>query len=165
MSDEIDRANAARDDRDGPLAVVRRIYADLTDLAERTQPRDCRRRTDCCRFKLTGRTPYLTTGEALLVANALRAAGRRALERRDDGSCPLLDAGDACIVYDDRPFGCRTHFCAAAGGIYPRRLVAGLVARLDELDERLGGRGARALTVAVSDALGAAKVRPRARRR
>jgi hypothetical protein len=46
----------------------------------------------------------------------------------------LLDENGACIAYDARPFGCRTHFCAAAGGPIARRDVADLIARLAALD-------------------------------
>ena len=36
---------------------VRKIYA---DLAARPLERSCALRTDCCHFKLTGKTPHLT---------------------------------------------------------------------------------------------------------
>jgi Fe-S-cluster containining protein len=47
-----------------------------------------------------------------------------------------------CLIYENRPFGCRTHFCAAAGGPYARKDVVHLIHRLQEIDERLGGDGA-----------------------
>lgn len=97
----------------------------------------------------------------MLAVRAMRAAGRRELAHRTDGTCPLLDAEGRCIVYEDRPLGCRTHFCSAAGGTYPRRLVADLVARLDEIDERLGGSGARALPVALAAAVACERGRRR----
>lgn len=109
---------------------------------------------ECCHFKLTGRTPYLTRGEAVLAAKALRATGRRMLPQNSDGSCPLFDrASGNCLIYDSRPFGCRTHFCAAAGGPYSRREVIDLIRRLEAADESLGGTGPRLLQNAVSDAL------------
>lgn len=132
------------------LAQVRAIYA---ELAARPVERACTLRTECCHFKLTGRTPYLTKGEALTAAKALRAAGRKRLPERTDGACPLLDPEGRCLVYADRPFGCRTHFCAAAGGPYARREVSDLIHRLEEIDARLGGDGGRALPGAVSEAL------------
>jgi hypothetical protein len=132
---------------------VRRIYR---DLADRPIERHCTLRTDCCHFKLTGKTPYLTRGEAFLAARALKATGRKSLPGRDDGACPLLDPQTSrCLIYEDRPFGCRTHFCAAAGGPYPRRDVVDLIHRLEDLDTQLGGTGARPLPAAVRDALGA----------
>ena len=133
------------------LREVRQIYA---DLAARPIDRNCVRLKECCHFKLTGRTPYLTKGEALVAAQALRATGRRQLPTNPNGACPLLDGqtGD-CLIYDSRPFGCRTHFCAAAGGPYARREVIDLIRRLEEIDHSLGGTGPRMLQNAVMDAL------------
>ena len=132
-------------------AEVRAIYA---EIAARPIERTCTLRTECCHFKLTGRTPYLTIGEALTAAKALRATGRTRLPARADGACPLLDPQGRCLIYADRPFGCRTHFCAAAGGPYARREVSDLIHRLEEIDARLGGDGGRPLPAAVDDALG-----------
>ena len=139
------------------LNQVRQIYA---DLATRAIDRNCVRLKECCHFKLTGRTPYLTRGEAILAARALRATGRRQLPTNPNGACPLLDAqtGD-CLIYESRPFGCRTHFCAAAGGPYSRREVIDLIRRLETIDDSLGGTGPRTLQNAVADALKDAKPR------
>jgi Fe-S-cluster containining protein len=136
------------------LEEVRQVYA---DLAERPVDRSCMRVKECCHFKLTGRTPYLTKGEALVAAQALRASGRKTLPTNPTGACPLLDdtTGD-CLIYESRPFGCRTHFCAAAGGPYSRREVIDLIRRLEAVDESLGGSGARVLENAIADALGEA---------
>lgn len=133
------------------LDEVRQVYA---DLAARPIDRNCMRVKECCHFKLTGRTPYLTKGEALLAAKALRATGRRTLPVNPTGACPLLDAqtGD-CLIYHSRPFGCRTHFCAAAGGPYARKEVIDLIRRLEATDESLGGTGPRLLQNAVGEAL------------
>ena len=130
---------------------VRQVYA---DLAARRVDRNCVRLKECCHFKLTGRTPYLTRGEALVAAKALRATGRKTLPTNPTGACPLLDdeTGD-CLIYEARPFGCRTHFCAAAGGPYSRREVVDLIRRLEAIDESLGGTGSRILQNAVADAL------------
>jgi Fe-S-cluster containining protein len=133
------------------LDEVPKVYA---DLAARPIDRNCVRLKECCHFKLTGRTPYLTKGEALVAATALRATGRKVLPVNPDGACPLLDAetGD-CLIYAARPFGCRTHFCAAAGGPYARREVIDLIRRLETIDESLGGKGPVILQNAVRDAL------------
>lgn len=133
------------------LRDVRQIYA---DLATRSIDRNCTRLKACCHFKLTGRTPYLTKGEAIVAAKALRATGRRKLPANPSGACPLLDAATGnCLIYEARPFGCRTHFCAAAGGPYARREVIDLIRRLETIDESLGGDGPRVLQNAISDAL------------
>jgi len=132
------------------IAAVQTIYA---ELAARPIERACTRRTECCHFRLTGRTPYLTRGEALAAAAALRASGRRELPARADGACPLLAADGRCLIYAGRPMGCRTHFCSAAGGPYARREVSDLIHRLEDLDSQLGGDGARPLPAAVKQAL------------
>jgi len=133
------------------LDQVRQIYA---DLAARPIDRNCVRLKECCHFKLTGRTPYLTKGEALVAAKALRATGRRALPVNPNGACPLLGAESGnCLIYNARPFGCRTHFCAAAGGPYARREVIDLIRRLEAVDESLGGTGPHLLENAIADAL------------
>jgi len=123
-------------------------------LAERPVERSCERRKDCCHFKLTGRTPLLTKGEAILAAAALRQSGRTRLPFQSSGACPMLDAatGD-CLIYESRPFGCRTHFCAAAGGPYARSEVLDLIRRLEDLDHRLGGDGVHRFEDAVRTAL------------
>jgi uncharacterized protein len=133
------------------LTEVRQVYA---DLAQRPIERNCLRRTECCHFKLTGRTPYLTKGEAVVAAKALRATGRKALPENPDGACPMLQRGTGdCLIYDDRPFGCRTHFCAAAGGPVARREVIDLIRRLERIDVELGGNGPRTLPNAIAEAL------------
>ncbi len=133
------------------LAEVRAIYS---ELAKRPVARNCLARTECCQFQLTGQTPHLTKGEALLAAKAFRAAGRKELPETNDGACPLLrrETGK-CMIYLDRPFSCRTHFCAAAGGPYARKEVLDLIRRLEDLDVRLKGDGPRKIISAVSDAL------------
>jgi uncharacterized protein len=136
---------------DPRLEEVRQVY---TDLAARPIDRNCVRLKECCHFKLTGRTPYLTKGEALIAAKALRATGRKTLPTNPDGACPLLDnASGNCLIYDSRPFGCRTHFCAAAGGPYSRREVIDLIRRLEAVDASLGGDGPRSIDAAISSAL------------
>ena len=133
------------------LDEVRQVYS---DLAARPIDRNCVRLKECCHFKLTGRTPYLTKGEALVAAKAVRATGRTQLPASPAGACPLLEPTTGnCLVYEARPFGCRTHFCAAAGGPYARREVIDLIRRLEAVDESLGGTGPRLLQNAISDAL------------
>jgi Fe-S-cluster containining protein len=130
---------------------VRSVYA---DLARRPIERNCTRLTECCHFKLTGRTPYLTKGEALLAAKALRATGRKSLPEDADGTCSMLQRETGhCLIYEARPFGCRTHFCAAAGGPYARGEVIDLIRRLEDVDRELNGGGPVPLSRAVAHAL------------
>jgi Fe-S-cluster containining protein len=133
------------------VAQVRQIYR---DLAQRPIERTCTRQTECCHFKLTGRTPYLTKGEAVVAAQGFRATGRKLLSENPDGACPMLHSATGnCLIYNDRPFGCRTHFCAAAGGPIARREVLDLIRRLEKIDDDLGGTGPRILQNAVAQAL------------
>ena len=61
------------DQRRALLEEVKKIYG---ELAGRPLERQCTGRAECCRFRLTGRTPFLTKGEALVAAAAVRAGGR-----------------------------------------------------------------------------------------
>jgi hypothetical protein len=133
------------------MAEVRAVYA---ELAKRPLERSCQALTECCHFQLTGQTPHLTRGEALVAAKGVRAAGRKELPEFDDGKCPLLKRETGrCLIYADRPFGCRTHYCEAAGGPYPRKEVLDLIRRLEAVDELLDGDGPRKIEAAVADAL------------
>lgn len=133
------------------LAEVRAVYA---ELAKRPIERQCTVRTECCQFKLTGLTPMLTKGEALLAARAFKATGRKELPEARDGACPLLKPETGkCMIYADRPFGCRTHFCDAAGGPYSRKEVVDLIRRLEAVDRQLGGDGPRKIQAAVGNLL------------
>jgi uncharacterized protein len=145
------RPRLSAQDLERALNDVREVYA---DLSLRPIERNCVRLKECCHFRLTGRTPYLTKGEALLAAKALRATGRTQLPENTTGACPMLDSASGnCLIYDSRPFGCRTHFCAAAGGPYARREVINLIRRLEAIDVEVGGSGPRLLQSAVTDAL------------
>jgi hypothetical protein len=130
-------------------AEVRAIYR---EWEERPLERACRGTGDCCRFRRTGRTPFLTRGEALVAALAWRAAGGTRLPETADGACPFLK-NHRCRIYEGRPFGCRTHFCEAAGGPAARKDVRDLIQRLEDIDHRLGGCGGVNLPAAVATAL------------
>lgn len=133
------------------LAEIRAVYA---ALAKRPLERSCQATTGCCQFQLTGLTPQLTKGEALVAAKGFRATGRKALPESADGACPLLQRQTGrCLIYADRPFGCRTHFCEAAGGPYARKDVLDLIRRLEEVDRQLGGDGPRKIQAALATAL------------
>ena len=58
-----------------------------------------------------------------------------------------------CLIYEARPFGCRTHFCQNAGGPIERHEVLPLIRRLEKMDRELGGDGPHALPQSVAQAL------------
>lgn len=69
--------------------------------------------TECCRFGLTGREPWLTRAEFDVVTAHVKAQGRRlpTVPAAKDGRCAFLGDDDKCQVYAARPLGCRTFFC------------------------------------------------------
>src|SRR5262249_365210 len=94
----------------------------------------CELSTDCCHFGRTGREPQLWPNEWAMLERALRArpvARTRRLPVVDEGRCPLLDDRGRCAAYSERPFGCRTYFCARAVGPArrPPRVELGALAR------------------------------------
>lgn len=135
---------------------------DLSIIAEKVQAvyaewegtpltRNCTGIAQCCHFSLTGKTPYITRGEAFLAARAWKATGRKAIPSPPNGSCPFL-VNSRCAIYKSRPFGCRTHFCHAAGGAAPRAMVRHLIQKLEDVDRSLGGDGGVNLPTAVANA-------------
>jgi Fe-S-cluster containining protein len=58
-----------------------------------------------------------------------------------------------CLIYESRPFGCRTHFCQAAGGPYARREVVELIHKLEDLSRSLGETEAMPMRPAMEAAL------------
>lgn len=144
----------ARGDGNDDAETIRAVMEIYAEWEKRPLQRSCTGIADCCRFKLVGHTPYLTKGEALVAAKAWRAAGRKDVVVPPDGSCPFLHPTTGkCRIYQGRPFGCRTHFCDAAGGPVARNEVRDLIRRLEEIDHRLGGNGGVNLPTAVSAAM------------
>lgn len=140
-------------------SILKQAMADTRAIYEEWEKhpleRSCMGRAGCCRFRLTGRMPYLTRGEALVAARAWRQAGRKSVPEPVDGACPFLNPASAkCRIYEGRPFGCRTHFCKEAGGPASRGEVRDFIRRLEEIDARLGGHGGVNLPAAVREAMG-----------
>jgi Fe-S-cluster containining protein len=133
------QAGGKADSASEQMAAVKQIYA---ELAARPISRNCTGISECCRFKLTGRTPFITRGEALVALQGVKASGRKTLPESVDGACPLLKPDGKCMIYQHRPFGCRTHFCKLAGGPYKREEVRDLIQALEAIDQKLGGDGA-----------------------
>lgn len=131
-------------------AEVQVIYR---ELAGRPLVRQCTGIAECCQFGRTGRTPFITKGEALVASQGLRASGRKSLPPSVGGACPMLKCDGKCMIYQHRPFGCRTHFCKAAGGPAPREMVRDLIQRLEAIDARMGGSGGVNLPAAMKAGL------------
>ena len=105
-------------------------------------------------FVVTTRRPHFSAQPAdSIFSRNVRAAGRTKVAERPDGACPLLAPDQRCMAYNARPFGCRTHFCAAAGGPAARRDVLDLIRRLETVDESLGGDGPKPLSQALYEAM------------
>jgi hypothetical protein len=127
--------------------ALKEIAAIYAELEKRPMDRNCIRRCECCQFQITGKTPVLTKGEVLYLAKAWRATGRKKVPENAEGACPVFDpVGMRCLAYEGRPFGCRTHFCGAAGGPLKRAEVLDLIRRLEVVDNHLGGDGSRPLS-------------------
>jgi len=130
-------------------ARVDALYADWS----------CPASTECCRFGITGRQPYVTSIEALAVRSALARRGgplsdrKRALpiamSAERERVCPLLDRNQRCSVYEVRPLGCRTFFCDRAhkGDGPSRAQLRDVMRELQELAARhqMGGEAGRPL--------------------
>ncbi len=130
------------------LLDVQRLLDEGASRASCAQ-RFCVGTANCCRFRLTGETPYVTLGEAWVAWKAWRASGRTRVDLPSDGCCPFLSAEGRCLIYSGRPLACRTHFCVSAGGALPRRDVIDLIRALEDIDVALGGHGASRLPDAV----------------
>jgi hypothetical protein len=109
----------------GLLAELAQIYREVD---ARYASYSCEGTTECCRFAVTGREPYVTSIELQALERAVAARGgplparRRALplvRERDERICPLLTADARCAVYAWRPLGCRTFWCHRAESADP----------------------------------------------
>ncbi|MEO7331800.1 MAG: YkgJ family cysteine cluster protein [Minicystis sp.] len=153
------------------LAQLAEVYAeaDLTFTGW-----SCPASTECCRFGVTGREPYVTSIELLAVKRAVAARGgprsfrKAAPLAREAGAprpklpladverrCPMLNDEGRCAVYEARPLGCRTFFCdrASPGGRVRHKEINALVRRIQEIAarHRPAGDQGRPLTRALDD--------------
>lgn len=145
------------------LRALEQLYVDVDALYAGTS---CPSSTECCRFAITGREPYVTEVELLLVRRAIaRRSGKHeraeALSAKDpslpvlqdERTCPLLARDGRCSIYAARPFGCRTFFCERAESLAPVR-HAEMLTRVRDLkriaeQHRPGGSEGRPLTRAL----------------
>jgi uncharacterized protein len=113
-------------------AVLHDLVALYLQVDEAFKTHACPSTTECCRFGVTGREPYITSVEALAVRRAIAARGgpkswkrasaasggrrgRLPLVRNDqERACPLLTSTGRCAVYASRPLGCRSYYCDRA---------------------------------------------------
>jgi Fe-S-cluster containining protein len=144
---------------DALLAELRALYRDVDALRAGWS---CASSTECCRFAVTGREPYVTSIEVLALENAVArrggplSAARRALPiafetAAEERVCRFLDRSGRCSVYESRPFGCRTFYCrrrVEAGPPPSREAERELLGRLKDLAVRHepGGDAARPLS-------------------
>jgi Fe-S-cluster containining protein len=138
-------ANKASVTEESMLEELRQLFEEADALLSGAS---CPSSTECCRFGITGREPYLTSIEARAIERAVLANGgplskkRRALPLADrtgeERTCPLLTREGRCSVYASRPLGCRTYFCERATLPGPRRRK-----EERELARRLADLGAR----------------------
>lgn len=159
---------------------ARRTDELLGELAEVMRDADaafegwsCSASTECCRFGITGREPYVTSIELMAIRRAIGViGGARAWKRatlsiggavgsprslpmaRDERPCPLLTLEGRCAVYSARPLGCRTFYCDAAdkGAPVRHKEINALVRRVQEIAARheAGGDQGRPLTRALA---------------
>jgi Fe-S-cluster containining protein len=154
------------------LADLAAVYRDADRLYAGWS---CPASTECCRFGMTGREPYVTSIELAAIKKAIAArGGLRSWKRApsiacdatgsatgrvalpvmsDERRCPLLDAAGRCAVYAARPLGCRTFFCdrAEAGSRVKQRDLNALVRRIQDIAaaHEPGGDKGRPLTRAL----------------
>lgn len=120
---------SSREVRAAALVVLARADAALEGWS-------CPASTECCQFGLTGREPYLTEAEWLVLEAEVKRQGRRLPAARPDRVCPFLTGEGRCSVYPARPLGCRTFFChRASGPRTPRAALTSLARELEDLGD------------------------------
>ncbi len=144
--------------------LERELAALYREVDARYAEHSCPASTECCRFGITGREPYVTSLELAVLTRAMRAKSvtvgelsakkTRRLELADERRCPLLSDGGRCRAYDARPLGCRTFWCERASVSSPVKHaeLLGFVRRVQALAERhaSGGEKGRPLTRALA---------------
>ncbi len=153
-------------------ALIAELFAIYAEAEELLREWSCPASTECCRFGITGREPYVTSIEVAALKRELgRIGGARAFRRaepleadagekgagtpdrkrrlpvaKDERTCPLLNHEGRCAVYGARPLGCRTFFCERASSPSRGRSTRGRVLpqrELNDLVQRIRGIAAR----------------------
>ncbi|WP_438011426.1 YkgJ family cysteine cluster protein [Sorangium sp. So ce321] len=145
------------------LAELSAVYREAEDAFHGWT---CQASTECCRFGITGREPYVTSIELAAIRRAVASRGgpralegivraggtgapepaasagdssrRRALPQASERRCPMLTDAGRCAIYAARPLGCRTFFCdrASAGSPVRHHDVTRLVRKVQEVAAR-----------------------------
>ncbi|MGK3993795.1 YkgJ family cysteine cluster protein [Sorangium sp. So ce1024] len=144
------------------LAELSAVYSEAEEVFRGWT---CQASTECCRFGITGREPYVTSIELAAVRRAIASRGgpralqgivraggagapepasggdagrRRALPQAAERRCPMLTDAGRCAIYAARPLGCRTFFCdrASAGSPVRHNDVTRLVRKIQEVAAR-----------------------------
>ena len=137
-------------------ALFDELFAIYADAAALLADWSCPASTECCRFGITGREPYVTSIEVAAVKRELARLGgprafrgaeplgveaaahdkkRRLTMAADERTCPLLDHTGKCAVYAARPLGCRTFFCERASSPTRARSTRGRTLPQRELND------------------------------
>ncbi len=109
------RAQSSVDSASQRLAVAE-TRAILAKASALWAPHSCLASGDCCHFETTKRQPWLWPSEWTLIVDHFKQMKRDLPPIRPDGACPFLNDNNRCTIYDVRPFGCRTFFCARIKG-------------------------------------------------
>ncbi|MEZ4296059.1 MAG: YkgJ family cysteine cluster protein [Polyangiaceae bacterium] len=152
-------APAPRTNEPDESALLAELHAIYDDAAALLADWTCPASTECCRFGITGREPYVTSIELAAVERELRRIGgarsfrqaaplappepaargggkkRRLAMANDERTCPLLDESGKCAVYAARPLGCRTFFCERASSPFRARSTRGRALPQRELND------------------------------
>lgn len=123
-------------------AELRKLFAEADALVENLI---CDASTDCCRFGVTGREPYVTAAEVAELREGLKTNAKHPRKKRLDligeKRCPVLSDEGRCTAYDSRPLGCRTFFCQAAlqksgGAKLPHRELRRIAKDIEEISRQ-----------------------------
>lgn len=155
---------------DASRSLEAELIAELEAVYQETEDTflgwTCPASTECCRFGITGREPYVTSIELAGIRRAIAARGgpralqalvraepprakepaalavappeRRALAPLAERRCPMLTDAGRCAIYASRPLGCRTYFCDRASAAAPVRHheVTRLVRKVQDIAAR-----------------------------
>jgi Fe-S-cluster containining protein len=153
------RAKRERSNGD-TLELERELEAVYRDADALYAGWSCPASTDCCHFARTGREPYVTSIELVVMRRAVATSsiprGSKTLPVVDR-RCRLLTREGRCSIYASRPLGCRTFYCDRAdeGARVKHQAVNDLVRRVKAIAAKHepGGELGRPLSRCFEDVL------------